>query len=391
MAAVLATRGTAPHPGTWNVALIDFGAGALDVSILQETRDTVTIQRTAGDTDLGGIDFDACFARLVAVDSLDRRSLFFNSRMARESLSSTEKVIIGDSRTISRREAAAAFSDLYNRVIGVLDSAFEGNPITQRHIQEVMMLGGMSIAPDIVALVRKYFADTTRITVCQKDALVRGAAVQGAVLAGIHSIPVAVKITTPHSLGISLADGSTKVLIPRGTVLPCKHTTKSTTSKDNQKNVGFDVVEGEEARAAKNVKLGNIAVIGIENAPKGVPKIQVTMEINEDGLLVVGAIDLKTGAEITATLQSGANLSKAELDGLAAKQTAEAEVVNKREAWKERVEGLLNLLKAGDSSPEAKKLAVELESWLEAHTNEDQADTFIKKYFEVKTNGKGFV
>ena len=141
------------------------------------------------------------------------------------------------------------------------------------------------------------------------------------------SLPsIDVKDSLPMSLGISLANGTTSTMIPAGTPLPCSYSVITTTFKDNQKNVGFSIVEGESTLASENIKLGDVCVTGIEKAPKGVPKIKVEFVVNEDGLLVVTATDQATGAEIRTKIQNKMNLSQQEMEEMAARGSSSTDV-----------------------------------------------------------------
>ena len=149
----------------------------------------------------------------------------------------------------------------------------------------------------------------------------------GAAISGAYYLDNAIKVpnisnTMSLSIGFSLADGTTSILIPRGTVLPASFSTETTTFKDNQRNVGFDIIEGERKMAADNIKLGDVCVQGIQRAPRGVPKIIITMDINEDGLLVVTAHDAATGAQITTRINSQNMLSREEIRRMIAEAEA---------------------------------------------------------------------
>jgi molecular chaperone DnaK (HSP70) len=194
------------------------------------------------------------------------------------------------------------------------------------------------------------------------------------------------------SIGVAVANGTTSVLIPRGTVRPMKKVKTTSTSKDNQTNVKIEIVEGERKMAKDNKKLGCVVVDGIEAAPQGVAKIQLTIEINVDGLLRVTAVDQNTGQRISATIQSGSNLSQQQLDGILADVAAhkiEDERRYRRAQWKSKlslfVDRLPHLTIANDRC--WAKLTRHIQGWnqwINNHQSDPSGDVFIKQYFEVR-------
>jgi molecular chaperone DnaK (HSP70) len=251
----------------------------------------------------------------------------------------------------------------------------------------------------VADLVTQYFPKTTAVTKAADRAVVTGAAMEGAILKGVSNplLPkFVVRLTTALSLGFSLADGTFSVLIPRGSIIPAKKCTITTTSRDGQRNVGFDVLEGERAMAKDNIKLGSVTVKGIERAPRGVAKIEVAMEINEDGILVVTAIDLRTGVSITATIQSGSTLSKEEISEMIAEakaNKADDERFQKRSEWRARLIQYVDRLGQHEFLDNTVRdkilpLVAEWSQWNDEHANEESAEPYIQQYFAVKKVAK---
>jgi molecular chaperone DnaK (HSP70) len=390
-----------------NLVVVDFGAGKLDLSLVRKERRTLTMLRTAGDTRFGGMDLDCAIADAIAGDippeaRVSRRQILSECRRCRELLSSESEATLslgGYSRVLTSHDLTVMVGRCYEKVTRGLNDLFENGAITRESVQEVHIAGGLSRDPMVVNLIKTYFSGSTAVTHAADTAVVIGAAMEGAILKGGSGslLPkLKVRLTTPLSLGFSLADGTCSILIPRGSILPAKKCTTTTTSRDNQRNVGFDVVEGERAMVNDNVKLGNVVVHGIERASRGVPKIQITMEINEDGILVVTAIDTKTGAAITATIQSGSNLSREEIARMIAEahaNKAEDDRLHKRTEWRTRLTSYVNRLSQREISDERAREELlervsEWKEWNDEHANEEAADAFIQQYFAVRKAAK---
>jgi molecular chaperone DnaK (HSP70) len=253
----------------------------------------------------------------------------------------------------------------------------------------------MSSVPSVVDTIKGAFKEGTVCTICPINTVLVGVTLQGAILGGIRSraIPqIRIRVTVPRSIGFSMANGRTKVMIRRGELIPATKSMTTTTSQDNQKSVGFSVVEGESRLVKDNKVLGKLRVSGIENAPKGVPKIEITMSIDEDGLLMLHATDLGTGVEITTSMQSGTNLSAKQLEEMIQARRAEQHKTRKRDAWKRRVTryvAKLAKIKSGAAMPlkqrkKLGKLVAAAEEWIGTHQAEESADVYIKKYFQLR-------
>ena len=403
-----------------NIVAIDFGAGKLDMSVVKSRGGTMTICTTAGDTKFGGADFDERMAALMAKeletksrlrlanDSVEMRRMKWACHQARHKLSSASKATIsvqelpqGKSfeRELGREELETMLAPQYRKFNRTLENLFSGNvSVKKGDIQEVMMIGGMCKDPKIRSIVQAFFGDEVKIIDCSEDAVVNGAALQGAILKADDETNelfphVKVENSTPLSLGFSLVDGTVSILIPRGTVIPCVFSTITTTFKDNQRNVGFDIIEGERRLAKDNIKLGDVCVEGIEKAPKGVPKIRVEFIVNEDGILVVTATDQKTGAVIQTTIESRSNLSNDQIQRIVAEaeaHKAEDEKTRRSSEWRSRLHFYIDRARkqANELPKGGKEKALEAvqltEAWLKEHQSEEIADPYINKYFSLK-------
>jgi molecular chaperone DnaK (HSP70) len=387
VAAILAAQDSL---GNGHVLVVDFGAGNLELSLVRKEEDVLTILRTAGSTQFGGIDLDSVLADAVGPD-LPRRQLLFECHKARHLLSAADSAVIqvGDiERHLTRAELNEILASSYQKLTEGLNELFDGNPFTPDMVDEIHFVGGMTQVSEVRDLVADFFGRRPNVVRAGPNATAVGAAMEGAVQKGIRHerlCQVKVQVTVPLSIGFSLADGTMIVMIPRGTVLPAKKRTRTTTSRDNQRNVGFDIIEGERKLAKDNVKLGSIFVDGIERAMRGVPKIDISMEINEDGILVVEAKDLKTGALIQTTLRSGTTLSREQIAQMVADAAAhkeEDERAHKRAVWRTKLHCYVNALNAAQWEDTALRRQFqeridEWKRWNQEHENEEAPDVYV--------------
>lgn len=354
------------------VIVIEFGGGTLDTSIVGFDGEAATIYGTSGDTSLGGIDIDKAIANYVlAKVPKDKAKSIVNSRPAmrvleracevyrtrrgnnqgqngktgQSSSNPSDSIVVEDiidgynlNVKLSDKDIGNIISPFCQRLTACLDDLLKHSNSNPTEIKDLVFCGGVMKTPMMQEAVTNFLIDSIKnqinpnktadtstnananadggdisfgvIEVDPKGVML-GAALQGAISKGDKSIkPVKIKNTSVLSIGFSLADGTTNVLIPRGTAIPCSFSTMTTTFKDNQRNVTFDIIEGERKMAQDNIKLGNVCVHGIEKAPRGVPKIEIKMGINEEGILVVKARDKATGATIKTRMTSKTNLSK---------------------------------------------------------------------------------
>jgi molecular chaperone DnaK (HSP70) len=383
------------------IVVVDFGAGKLDLSLVQKQASRFVILTTGGDTQFGGMDLDSAICDVIESEypsDISRWELLARCRVAREMLSSADETTldIGDHpRVLTRQELNAILAPFYRRLIEYLDGFFEGQCVRQNDVSEVHIVGGLCQIPEILDVFRGYFGESVQITRAERDAVLLGAILEARIVKGEPiEPPVEIRTTTALSLGFSLADGTCSVLIPRGTQLPATYSRMTTTAKDNQRNIAFDITEGERAMAKDNVKLGTVHVAGIERAPRGVPQIRIDMEVNADGILTVTATDLKTGALFRTTIQSRSNLSRSEIAAMVADgeaNRAEDERMQKLALWKGRLVAYVDSIAGTEASAGADFLAQvqEWRSWNAEHADEQLLETVVLQYLKVREVVKG--
>ncbi|OHT01027.1 hypothetical protein TRFO_07700 [Tritrichomonas foetus] len=393
-----------------NVLVYDLGGGKLDVSILAVEGGDCTAIKTTGNTNLGGVDFDNRLVQLILKDFMDKTGLDPRDSHAamRRLRVEAEKLKITLSEQdeadlhipdfyggkdldfhITRAEFEDQCDDIFKQCLEPVEDIFADEELAIGDISKVLLVGGSSKIPRLRRMLRKFFGDDMEFfDVDQNEAVVEGAAMQGAIMKGQQDKKlrgVAIHGSVPLSLGISCANGKNMIIIPRGTTLPCKRFTQATTIRDKQRNVGFDIVEGERPMAADNIKLGHVTVSGIQIAKRGVPKIEVAMTITEDGILVVTGRDLMTHVAVTASVENKGTLPQAAVSKMirqAAQEKFNDDLKMKRAERKtelvyflERAEAAYNdesktkKLKPADKA-QYKQYVDEYKTWLEKHQDE---------------------
>ena len=336
------------------VVVFDFGGGTFDVSVLEVSADVIEVRSTDGDAHLGGKDIDQKIIDWLAVefqkesgidvrnDPLARQRLDEAAEKAKIELSTSMETevnipfITSDSSgprhlliKMSRSKLEELTQEYIDRALAITKRAMEASPFKIGDIHEVILVGGQTRMPALQAAVEKYFNKKPNMSVNPDEVVAIGAAIQGGILGG-EVRDVLLLDVIPLSLGIETMGGVATKIIERNTTIPTSRSQTFSTAADNQTSVEIHITQGERAMASDNKSLGRFVLDGIPPAPRGLPQIEVTFDVDANGILSVKAKDKATNKEQSIRIEASSGLAEADIERMRKEAEANADTDKKK-------------------------------------------------------------
>eukprot|EP00051_Salpingoeca_urceolata_P010337 m.126173 g.126173 ORF g.126173 m.126173 type:complete len:789 (-) comp16673_c1_seq5:35-2401(-) len=392
-----------------NILIFDLGGGTFDVSVLSIDSGVFEVKATGGDTHLGGEDFDNNMLKFMCSEFRRQHGseldLSANPRAARRLRNACEsaKRVLSNSKSaivevdslidgidfhasISQAKFEALNAEPFQRCMATVERVLKDAMVSSEDITDVVLVGGSTRIPKLQEMLSKAFGGRSLCkTINPDEAVAYGAAVQGAILSGVRdsqTSSIVLLDVTPLSLGIECEGRVMSVLIKRNTPIPCRKSHTYTTVEDWQRSVDVVVYEGERASVDGNNELGSFVISGIQRARRGEPQVEVTFEINSDGILGVSALDQVTGAKASCTITNDSGrLSQEEVQRMideAAKYKAQDEHLVATVEMRNELEHVVRDGMEYVSGSELRALQL-VRDWLEAHPQATMAELEAQK------------